>query len=58
MIRSEETTDCQRANLAEISHLYENGSLMDFTPAELSKLIRALFADSQKRAAVLDMVNR
>lgn len=46
----------QRAKLVEISSLYDNGSLVDFTPGELGGLVRALFADSPQRATLLDKV--
>lgn len=48
--------DVQRAKLVEITHLFENGSLVDFTPNELGGLIRALFADSPQRATLLDKI--
>ncbi|KAL1408911.1 hypothetical protein Q8F55_005725 [Vanrija albida] len=44
------------ANLVDITYLFENGSLVDFTPDELAKLIRALFADSEKRTKLLGKV--
>lgn len=46
----------QGANLVDITYLFENGSLVDFSPSELGKLIRALFADSEKRTKLLDKV--
>jgi centromere/kinetochore protein ZW10 len=45
-----------RAKLVEITHLYDNGSLVDFTPKELGGLVRALFADSPQRATLLDKI--
>lgn len=44
------------ANLADITYLFENGSLVDFSGLELSRLVRALFADSTKRSALLDKI--
>lgn len=46
----------QRANLVDITYLFESGSLVDFTPQELDRLVRALFADSQKRTTLLEKI--
>jgi centromere/kinetochore protein ZW10 len=48
--------NAERAKLVEITHLYDNGSLVDFTPKELGGLVRALFADSPQRATLLDKI--
>jgi centromere/kinetochore protein ZW10 len=45
------------ANLVDITYLFESGSLVDFKPPELSKLVQALFADSAKRSALLDKIS-
>jgi centromere/kinetochore protein ZW10 len=40
----------------DITYLFESGSLVDFKPAELCKLVQALFADSAKRSALLEKI--
>ncbi|GMK54189.1 hypothetical protein CspeluHIS016_0107750 [Cutaneotrichosporon spelunceum] len=45
-----------RAKLVEITYLYDNGSLVDFSSQELGGLVRALFADSPQRATLLDKI--
>ncbi|KLT43176.1 hypothetical protein CC85DRAFT_311819 [Cutaneotrichosporon oleaginosum] len=44
------------AKLIEITNLYDNGSLVDFTSDELGGLVRALFADSPQRTILLERV--
>jgi centromere/kinetochore protein ZW10 len=39
--------------LADISYLYDEGALVDFEIDELVRLIRALFADTPKRAEAI-----
>lgn len=36
--------------------LYEEGHLVDFSPTELIKLVRALFADSPNRAKAIETI--
>jgi centromere/kinetochore protein ZW10 len=36
-----------KSNLTDIQFLFDSGALVDFTPSELTSLIRALFADSE-----------
>lgn len=52
------TDTLQHANLVDITYLFESGSLVDFQPAELSKLVQALFADSSKRSALLAKIGQ
>ncbi|TIB63190.1 hypothetical protein E3P78_01934 [Wallemia ichthyophaga] len=42
------------ASLVDLSYLHEQGSLVDFTSEELVRLCKALFADTDKRAKVID----
>ena len=43
-----------QANLVDLSYLHQEGSLMDFSADELVRLCKALFADTDKRASVID----
>lgn len=43
---------------ADIMYLFSEGHLVDFSSTELSKLVRALFADSQLRQRNLDTIAR
>ncbi|BFZ55642.1 ribosome bioproteinsis protein ytm1 [Savitreella phatthalungensis] len=45
--------DILEANLADITSFYHDGHLSDFAPHELADLVRALFADSDKRKKLL-----
>lgn len=44
------------SNLEEISFLFHNHSLVDFTPKELDGLIHALFSPSDKRRETISMI--
>ena len=44
--------------MADVLFLFDNGHLVDFTPAEIAKLVRALFADSALRARNLEHILR
>jgi len=50
--------DDQSANLVDITYLFENGALIDFTPDELISLLKALFADSEKREKAIERIER
>jgi centromere/kinetochore protein ZW10 len=39
--------------MADISYLFEEGALVDFTIDELVRLVRALFADTPLRATTI-----
>jgi len=39
--------------LSEISQRYESGGLVEFSDEELHSLVRALFAESEKRTELL-----
>lgn len=43
-----------QANLVDLSYLHKEGSLVDFSADELVRLCKALFADTDKRANVID----
>lgn len=43
---------------ADIMYLFNEGHLVDFSSTELSKLVRALFADSQLRQRNLETIAR
>ncbi|EJD47988.1 hypothetical protein AURDEDRAFT_183735 [Auricularia subglabra TFB-10046 SS5] len=45
------------ASLTDISYLYDEGALIDFETEELTKLIRALFADTPMRANAIAKIN-
>lgn len=45
------------ASMADIMFLFNEGHLIDFSANELSKLIRALFADSALRTKNLEIIN-
>ena len=51
-------TNEQSANLVDITYLFENGALIDFTPDELISLLKALFADSEKREKAIERIER
>lgn len=44
--------------MAEIMDLWREGALVDFEKDELIDLVRALFADGEKRSQVLDELRR
>jgi len=44
--------------LVDITYLFENGALIDFTPDELISLLKALFADSEKREKAIERIER
>lgn len=46
------------ANMADVMFLFDNGHLVDFAPAEVAQLVRALFADSPLRARNLEHIMR
>ncbi|EPS43053.1 hypothetical protein H072_2917 [Dactylellina haptotyla CBS 200.50] len=46
------------SSMAEIMDLWRDGALVDFETDELMDLIRALFADGEKRSQVLDELRR
>lgn len=48
----------QQANLVDITYLLDQGALIDFTSVELANLVRALFASSEKRDAVVQRIER
>ena len=48
----------QNASLVDILYLFDSGALIDFTTDELVNLIRALFADSEKRDKAIERVER
>ncbi|TIC04928.1 hypothetical protein E3Q16_02462 [Wallemia mellicola] len=43
-----------QASLVDLSYLHKEGSLVDFSSEELVRLCKALFADTEKRAQVID----
>ncbi|WVW81452.1 hypothetical protein I302_103446 [Kwoniella bestiolae CBS 10118] len=47
-----------QASLVDITYLIDSGSLIDFTPDELTGLVRALFAHSEKRDSVIERIER
>lgn len=56
LVRSE--ADEQQANLVDILYLFDSGALIDFTTSELVSLIRALFADSEKRDDAIERIEK
>ena len=40
--------------MADISYLFDEGALVDFTIDELTRLVRALFADTPLRTTTLN----
>jgi centromere/kinetochore protein ZW10 len=52
------TSELLQANLVDILYLHDNGALIDFSTAELVGLIRALFADSEKRDNAIERIER
>jgi len=51
-------TELLDARLSDISQLYDNGSLSEFSDAELNALVSALFADTPKRADLLKKISQ
>ncbi|WWD22883.1 hypothetical protein CI109_107378 [Kwoniella shandongensis] len=47
-----------QANLVDITYLLDQGALVDFTVPELTSLVRALFASSEKRDGVIERIER
>ena len=47
-----------QASLVDIAYLHETGALVDFRPDELVTLIKALFADSEKRDKAIESIER
>ncbi|KAK8844568.1 hypothetical protein IAR55_006415 [Kwoniella newhampshirensis] len=47
-----------QANLVDITYLLDQGALVDFTVPELTSLVRALFASSEKRDGVVERIER
>ncbi|WWC57770.1 uncharacterized protein I303_100305 [Kwoniella dejecticola CBS 10117] len=45
-----------QASLIDITYLIDSGSLIDFTPDELIGLVKALFANSEKRDGVIEKI--
>ena len=45
-----------QANLVDILYLFDSGALVDFTTQELVSLLRALFADSEKRDHAIERI--
>ena len=48
----------QQANLVDITYLYDTGALVDFGTAELVGLVRALFANSEKRDEAIRRIEK
>ena len=48
----------QEASLADLSYLFEQGALIDFSVDELIPLVRALFADTPARANAIAKIQR
>ncbi|RSH89597.1 hypothetical protein EHS25_002148 [Saitozyma podzolica] len=46
------------ANLVDITYLFDTGALVDFTTDELTNVVRALFADSPKRDAAIERIEK
>lgn len=46
----------QQANLVDLTYLLDTGALVDFSTAELVGLVRALFADSEKRDKAVERI--
>jgi centromere/kinetochore protein ZW10 len=44
----------QEASLADISYLFDEGTLVDFETQELIKLVCALFAETPQRANIIN----
>lgn len=44
--------------MADISYLFDNGALIDFSVDEIATLLRALFSDTALRASTIDKVMR
>lgn len=41
----------------DISYLFDEGALIDFTVDELARLVRALFADTPLRARTIEKIS-
>ena len=48
----------QEASIADVSYLFDEGTLIDFTVDELVGLIRALFADTPLRSNTIAKIQR
>lgn len=46
----------QEASLADITYLFEEGALVDFEVEELSRLVKALFADTPLRSTTIGKI--
>jgi centromere/kinetochore protein ZW10 len=46
------------ASLVDITYLFDTGALVDFTTEELVNVIKALFADSPKRDAAIERIEK
>jgi len=44
--------------LVDILYLHDSGALVDFTTGELVSLLRALFADSEKRDDAIERIEQ
>lgn len=43
--------------MTDISYLFDEGALIDFTVPELTRLVRALFADTPLRAQTIEKIS-
>ena len=50
------TRSPQQANLVDITYLFDSGALVDFSTSELVGLVRALFANSEKRDTTIERI--
>lgn len=48
----------QEASIADISYLFDEGALIDFSVDELVNIVRALFADTPLRANTIAKLQR
>ena len=48
----------QEASLADLTYLFEQGALIDFSVDELVPLVRALFADTPARSNAIAKIMR
>jgi protein transport protein DSL1/ZW10 len=46
------------ASIADISYLFEEGMLVDYDTTEITKLLRALFAESQLREKAIKRIEQ
>lgn len=44
--------------MVDISYFWKEGALVDFEPEELIDLVKALFADGEKRSKLIDEIRR